>query len=65
MAEQPQQKRVMGVFAPPPKLTGAGYKAIARYVVAPVLGVLLALDVAGFLIAKYVFNTCYGVLCLL
>jgi len=57
------QKTVFGVDAPPPKLTRAGILRLGLYVGLPVFGLLLLLDIAGFLIAKYGFGTCYGILC--
>jgi hypothetical protein len=54
---------VLGVDAPGPKLTHAGYWAIAKYIIAPLLLILLLLDVAGYLVARFFFSSCYGVLC--
>lgn len=58
-------KSVHGQTTPPIKVTKAGYGMIATYLIAPVLGLLLVLDIAGYLIAKYVLDACYGILCFL
>ncbi len=55
---------VKGHTLPAPRLTRAGYLVIARHIIAPLLGGLLALDIVLYLIFRYGFNQCYGVLCL-
>lgn len=48
-----------------PRLTGTGIRVLVQYVAAPVLLALLALDVALYLVFRFGFQSCYGVLCLL
>ena len=62
MKTKPQT--VKGHTLPAPRLTRAGYRMIARQIIAPLLGGLLALDVLLYVIFRYGFNQCYGVLCL-
>ena len=56
--------RVFGVHATAPKLTRAGAWAITKYVLFPVFAILALFDGLGYLIARYVFGSCYGVTCL-
>ncbi|MEM7568502.1 MAG: hypothetical protein AAF337_01780 [Pseudomonadota bacterium] len=56
---------VFGIDAEGPKLTTAGKWLILRAGVLPILGCLIVLDLIGFAIARFVFDSCYGVLCLL
>ncbi|MBI1364005.1 MAG: hypothetical protein GC134_08465 [Proteobacteria bacterium] len=57
-------QRIYGYHLPRqrPTLWALGY--ILMYFAAPFLGVLLVLDGVLYLIFKYVFHTCYGILCL-
>lgn len=48
-----------------PKKTWFGVYAVFRYALLPLFVILLLLDLIGWSIARYVFDTCYGVLCLL
>jgi hypothetical protein len=47
-----------------PHLTRMGYRVIAQQLIAPLLGGLLALDILIYVIFRYGFHQCYGVLCL-
>ena len=55
--------RVHGHVIPPPRLTRRALAYFLGYVAAPALLVLLALDVALYVVFRDVFGICYGVLC--
>lgn len=56
---------VKGLTLPAPHLTKGGIWLIVRHLGLPIMSALLALDIALFFVFKYVFNSCYGILCLL
>ena len=56
-------ERVHGHVIPAPRLTRTALAYFLGYVAAPVLALLLALDVALYLLFRDVFGICYGVLC--
>ena len=62
--QQPTET-VKGHQLPPPRLTRAGYRALALYVVAPFLGALLLIDLALWCYFRFVLERCYGLWCLL
>ena len=55
---------VMGVTMPPVRLTGWAFGLGIFYVGMPFLSGLLLLDGLMYLLFKYGFDSCYGVLCL-
>lgn len=63
MTKKENKTSVLGINAPGPKLTAAGYWAITKYILLPLFLMLLLLDFAGYLVARYIFDSCYGVLC--
>ena len=66
MSRRSKTETVKGHRLPPPRLTAAGWGVLALYVIAPFLGVLLALDGLLYLLFRYGFDaSCYGLLCLL
>ncbi len=56
---------VRGWHAPGPRFTRWAAVYFVAFVVAPILGLALLLDVALYLLFRYAFESCYGVLCLL
>lgn len=56
---------VMGHRIAPPRLTGWGKAYLLLYGAGPILAVLAALDLAGFLFFWLVLDRCYGIFCLL
>ncbi len=58
-------KTVMGHKLAPQRLTAWAYSLGFLYVGIPFLGGLALLDILLTLIARYGFNTCYGLLCYL
>ena len=55
----------MGWRIPPARLTLGAYWVAFKHVFAPVLGALAAVDIILYFIFKYIFNSCYGVMCML
>ena len=55
----------MGHSLPPPRLTMWAWGRLAQYLLLPFFGGLLLLDIIFYLIFRYGFEACYGVLCLL
>ncbi|MEO0413054.1 MAG: hypothetical protein AAF221_14570 [Pseudomonadota bacterium] len=64
MKQKDTQRTVFGLDAPGPKLTKSGVWLIVRLAVLPLMAALVVLDLIGFAIARFVFDTCYGALCL-
>lgn len=60
-----QVETVLGLRLAPAGLTRMGYGYILLYLGGPLMGVLAAMDVIGYLIARWVFNSCYGLFCYL
>ncbi len=56
-------ERVHGYVIPAPRLTRRALVYFLGYVAAPVLLVLLALDILLYVVFRDVFGICYGVLC--
>lgn len=56
---------VMGHRIPPPQLTLWAWGRLAQYLLLPFFGALFLLDLLFYLIFRYGFDSCYGVLCLL
>jgi hypothetical protein len=46
-----------------PRLTKQGYWALCCYLILPLLGVLAATDILFYLLFRYVYGMCYGVMC--
>jgi len=65
MAAKEQTETVMGYTIKRPRPTGWGWARLLQYIVLPFLGAMLALDLIFYLIFKYAFDSCYGVLCLI
>ncbi|MEM6683504.1 MAG: hypothetical protein AAF607_14820 [Pseudomonadota bacterium] len=63
MPKSTGDKTVFGIAAPPARFTTRGKLRVIGLIAAPVLALLLALDVIGYLIAKYALGSCYGILC--
>lgn len=49
----------------PPRVSPGGFWLGFKYIALPILLVLGGLDLIFYLIFRYGFNSCYGVLCLL
>lgn len=60
-----KHRDVMGHTISAPRPTLWAYLYILKYVAAPLLLILLALDILLFFIFKYAFDSCYGLACLL
>ena len=56
-------ERVHGHVIPAPRLTRRALAYFLAYVAAPVLLLLLALDVVLYVVFRDLFGICYGVLC--
>lgn len=54
---------VMGVDAPGPMPTGRALWVVLRYVGLPLIGALLAVDVAVWLLAEAIWGVCIGIWC--
>lgn len=54
---------VYGIVAPPPRLTRGALIAVLTRLAVPFLCVLMLLDAALWVIMRFVFDSCYGVLC--
>lgn len=54
----------MGHAIAPPRLTRYGWLAMLWYLGAPVMALLLALDLVLYLLFTYGFGLCYGLWCL-
>lgn len=65
MKARPKIDSVKGHHLPAPRLTAAAWGVLMLYVIAPFLGALLALDGLLYLLFRYGFDRCYGLLCLL
>lgn len=55
---------VQGRHLPPPRLTAWAFAYGVLYVALPFLAAMAAIDTALYLLFRFVFGTCYGVLCL-
>ena len=55
----------MGHRIPPPRLTLWAWGRLMQYLLLPFFGALFLLDLLFYLIFRYGFDSCYGVLCLL
>ena len=55
---------VQGRHLPPPRLTAWAFAYGFLYVALPFLVAMAAIDTALYLLFRFVFGTCYGVLCL-
>lgn len=56
-------ERIHGHVIPAPRLTRTALVRFLAYVAAPVLLLLLALDVVLYVVFRDLFGICYGVLC--
>ena len=56
---------VSGICLPRRRFTGWAVLYFMAFVCAPVLGLALILDIIFYLVFTFVFDRCYGVLCLL
>lgn len=57
-------ERIHGYVIPAPRFTRQALVYFIKYAVAPVLLILLALDLGLFFLFRNVFGLCYGVACL-
>lgn len=55
---------IMGHTLPSPRVTRTGFRLMLLQVAAPLLIILLLMDVALYLFFRFVLDSCYGVLCL-
>ena len=55
----------MGQRIPPPRLTVWAAVLAVKYIVLPIFGLLLILDIVFYLIFRYGLDRCYGILCLM
>lgn len=60
-----KRRLIHGLDVPGPRITRAGILYFLLFVCLPILGLGVALDTIFFLIFKFGFGACYGVLCLL
>jgi hypothetical protein len=58
-------EKIMGWRIAPPRLTFGALWIALKYIFLPFLGGLALLDVALYFIFDHVFDSCYGLLCLL
>lgn len=65
MTRKPTLQTIKGHTLPSPQLTKAGKWALLRTIILPFLGILFALDGLLYLLFRFVFHQCYGLLCLL
>ncbi|MGD1955347.1 MAG: hypothetical protein ACFBZ9_08965 [Sphingomonadales bacterium] len=56
---------VFGYQTKPKGITKYGWRLLFTWAVLPLCLFLLLLDVIGYAIARFVFGSCYGVLCLI
>jgi hypothetical protein len=63
MRRQKDVQRIYGYHLPQQRVTLWAVGYFLMYCALPLLGVLLALDVVLYLIFRYGFNACYGLLC--
>ena len=54
---------VMGHDLPRPRLTRDGFVMMLAYFAAPIMAVLLAVDVILYFVLKAAFGWCYGLWC--
>jgi hypothetical protein len=59
-----QPDRIHGLIIPAPRFTRWALVYFLKFVLAPVLLVLLALDVALYFVFRHWLEACYGILCL-
>lgn len=54
---------VKGLIIRKPRLTAAGYGLIVTRIIVPFLGILALCDALLYLVMRYGFDRCYGILC--
>ena len=63
MPQKPEP--VMGWDLPAPRLTAAGWRLAALWLLAPALGVIVAADLLGWAVVRALFGACFGLVCYL
>lgn len=58
-----QRPGVAGIRVPRRRFTGWAVLYFSGFVVVPVLGLALALDIILYLVVTRLFDSCYGLLC--
>lgn len=56
-------ERIHGLIIPAPRFTRHALVYFLKYLAAPVLLLLLLLDVALYVLFREAFDACYGVMC--
>jgi hypothetical protein len=59
-----RDRTVMGRDLPGPRLTPAGWRLAALWVLPPALAILAAADLIGWAIIGAAFGVCFGLVCL-
>ena len=54
---------IMGVTAPSPRMTSHWYKMVLLYAAAPVMTLLVGVDVILYFVLRATFDICYGLWC--
>jgi hypothetical protein len=61
----PHDRTVMGRDLPGPRVTAAGWRLAAVWLLPPLLALIVVADLLGWAVAKAMFGTCFGLVCLL
>ena len=56
---------VKGHDLPAPRLTPAGWRLLALWLLPGALGIIAVADIAGWIVARALWGTCLGLVCLL
>lgn len=62
---RPKTQTIMGHSLPSPRVTGDGFKMMLTYFAAPLMGMLVGIDVILYFVLKALFGWCYGLWCMI
>jgi hypothetical protein len=60
-----KRKAVMGHDLPGPRLTAAGWRVAALWLLPPVLFLIVASDLIGWAVIRALWDVCFGLVCLI
>lgn len=55
---------VMGHDLPAPRVTAAGWRLAAVWVLPPAAAIIIASDLIGWAVIRAIWGTCFGLVCL-